>query len=83
MRKNYDPNDNYDLGNRDYMPVQITVRSSNQSTTIEIPWDASAEQYVHAFYAAMIAETFHPKTVAQAFYDFGEEHLDLEKEEEE
>ena len=78
MRKNYDPNDNYDLGNRDYMPVQITVRSSNQSTTIEIPWDSSAEQYIHAFYTAMIAETFPPETVAQAFKDFAEEHLPSE-----
>ena len=75
MRKNYNPNDNYDLGNRDYMPVQITVRSSNQSTTIEIPWDATAEQYIHAFYTAMIAETFCPETVAREFKDFAEEYL--------
>ena len=75
MRKNYDPNDNYDLGNRDCMPVQITVRSSNQSTTIEIPWDATAEQYIRAFYTAMIAETFCPETVARAFKDFAEEYL--------
>ena len=75
MRKNYNPNDNYDLGNRDYMPVQITVRSSNQSTTIEIPWDATAEQYIHAFYTAMIAETFCPETVIQAFRDFAAEYL--------
>ena len=78
MRKNYDPNDNYDLGNRDCMPIQITVRSSNQSTTIEIPWDASAEQYIQAFYAAMIAETFPPDTIVQAFKNFAEEHLPSE-----
>ena len=75
MRTNYDPNNDYDLGNRDCAPVQISVRSSNQSTTIEIPWDASAEQYIHAFYAAMIAETFLPKTIARAFKDFAEEYL--------
>ena len=57
------------------MPIQITVRSSNQSTTIEIPWDASAEQYIHAFYTAMIAESFHSESVARAFKDFAEEHL--------
>lgn len=56
MRTNYDPNNGYDLGNRDCMPIQIAVRSSNQSTTIEIPWDA--------FYAAMIADTFFPETIA-------------------
>lgn len=78
MRTNYDPNDNYDLGNRDYMPIQIIVRSSNQSTTIEIPWDSSAEQYIHAFYTAMIAETFSPEIVAQAFKDFAEEYLPSE-----
>ena len=75
MRVNYDPNNDYDLGNRDCAPVQISVRSSNQSTTIEIPWDASAEQYIHAFYAAMIAETFCPETVARAFKNFADEHL--------
>lgn len=74
MRKNYDPNNDYDLGNRDCAPVQITIRSSNQSTTIDVPWDASAEQYIHAFYAAMIAETFHPETVVQAFRDFVDEN---------
>ena len=78
MRTNYDPNDNYDLGNRDYMPIQIIVRSSNQSTTIEIPWDSSAEQYIHAFYTAMIAETFSPEIVTQAFKDFAEEYLPSE-----
>lgn len=74
MRANYDPNNDYDLGNRDCAPVQISVRSSNQSTTIEIPWDASAEQYIHAFYAAMIAETFHPESVVRAFRDFADEY---------
>ena len=74
MRVNYDPNNDYDLGNRDCAPVQISVRSSNQSTTIEIPWDASAEQYVHAFYAAMIAETFIPETIVRAFRDFADEN---------
>lgn len=74
MRTNYDPNNDYDLGNHDCAPVQISVRSSNQSTTIEIPWDASAEQYVHAFYAAMIAETFIPETVVRAFRDFVDEN---------
>lgn len=74
MRVNYDPNNDYDLGNRDCAPVQISVRSSNQSTTIEIPWDASAEQYVRAFYAAMIAETFIPETIVRAFRDFVDEN---------
>ena len=78
MRTNYDPNNDYDLGNRDCAPVQISVRSSNQSTTIEIPWDASAEQYIHAFYTAMIAETFPHDTIARAFKDFAEEYLPSE-----
>ena len=82
MRHNYNPNDGYDLGNRDCMPVQISVKTSDQSVTIELPWDASAEQYAHAFYTAMIGSTFLPTTVAQAFYDLGEAHLELEKKEE-
>ena len=76
MRKNYDPNDNYDLGNRDYMPIQITVRSSNQSTTIEIPWDSSAEQYIHAFYTAMIGISFDPSVVLSGMKEFADEHTE-------
>lgn len=81
MRRNYDPNDGYDLGNRDCMPVQISVKTSDYNVTIKLPWDATAEQYVHAFYTAMIGSTFPSATVAQAFYDFGEEHLEKEEEE--
>ena len=82
MRYNYNPNDGYDLGNRDYMPVQISVKTSDQNITIELPWDAAAEQYVHAFYTAMIGVTFNPETAIETFYNFGKEHMKLEKEEE-
>ena len=83
MRYNYDPNDGYDLGNRDYMPVQISVKTSDQNITIELPWDATADQYVHAFYTAMIGTTFISETAIEAFYNFGKERIELEKEEEE
>lgn len=83
MRYNYDPNDGYDLGNRDCMPVQISVKTSDQNITIDLPWDADAEQYVHAFYTAMIGVTFNPKTAIEAFYNFGKERIEREKEEEE
>lgn len=75
MRKNYDENDPYELGNQDCPPIQLSVKSSKRSLTIHIPWDSSIDDYVDAFYIMLINEAFHPETIHKAFYEFGKEHL--------
>lgn len=67
----------YFLGNRECLPTQLVLKTTNQIVTQELPWDVSIDDLVNAFYTACIGITFQPATVLRAMSQFAAESLEV------
>lgn len=54
-------------------PTVFTVKNKNKTITFELPWDATMDDYCHAFYTICVGMTFHPDTVARCMQEFANE----------
>lgn len=77
MQHNMKTDDPYYLGNQDCPPTKITFQTGERTITLELPWDAGADDIIQAVYTAMIGMTFHPDCVTDAMEQFVEEHKPL------
>lgn len=64
----------YYLGNRDYPPTVLTLKMNGKVINTELPWDASLEDLIDAFYGSLVTVTFQPESVMQAMYEYSKEH---------
>lgn len=79
MRKD----DPYYLGNDNQLPSKLIVKTSETTIEQDLHWDATLEDYIHAFYTAMIGVSFNPEVVVRGMKDFVEEYTeDIYKEDE-
>lgn len=76
-------NSEYYLGNCDCPPTILQIKTGNTVITQELPWDASMEDMVHAFYTACVGITFLPETILEGMRDYAESNLPYVKSENE
>jgi len=69
-------NDPYYLGNDTELPSKLIVKTSNTTIDQDLHWDATLEDYLHAFYTAMIGISFDPSVVISGMKEFADEHTE-------
>lgn len=52
----------------------LTLSQSGIKMSVELPWDASIEDLIQAFYSTLIGITFNPQTIVKGFKEFLEEN---------
>lgn len=52
----------------------LILSQNGIKTSIELPWDATIEDLVQAFYSTLIGVTFNPQTIEKGFKEFLEEN---------
>ena len=60
----------YYLGNKECLPTELTIKTTEHVVKQELPWDVSIEDLCQAFYGACVSITFHPDTVLQGMKNF-------------
>lgn len=63
-------NSEYYLGNRDTLPVILSLKTDKQVINIELPWDAGMEELCQAFYTACIGISWDPDNVVRGMQNF-------------
>ena len=54
----------------------LTIEQNNMKFTSEMPWDASMDDFLDAFYGLCVSATFVPKTILTHMKEFAEEKLE-------
>ena len=67
-------NSEYYKGNHEVLPTTLSIKTDSKNIDIELPWDVSLDDLVHAFYGACVAVGFNADSVAAVMYDFGDEY---------
>lgn len=76
-------NSPYYYGNQDCPPTLLVLKHHDAPVfTAEMPWDASIDDLLTAFYGACVGVTFPPQCVLEAMRDFAEERLPKNNEDE-
>ena len=73
-------NDPYYLGNDTMLPSKLIVKTTDKSIEQDLYWDANMDNFVDAFYTAMIGIGFHPDTVIDGMEEFVQIHKNDEYE---
>lgn len=72
-------NDPYYLGNDTQLPTKLIVKTTDTTIEQDLHWDTSLEDYMHAFYTAMIGVGFIPESIIGGMREFVEEYSPSEK----
>lgn len=54
----------------------LTIEQNNMKFISEMPWDASMDDLLDAFYGLCVSATFTPKTILTHMKEFAEEKLE-------
>ena len=69
----------YYMGNREQLPMVLTLKNSNGIITYELPWDAGADEILNAVYSGMVGLTFSPDGILQTMQDFVNDHKKIDE----
>ena len=69
----------YYMGNREQLPIILSLKNSNGVITYELPWDAGADDIINAVYSAMVGMTFSPEGILEAMQDFVNDHKKIDE----
>lgn len=67
-------NSEYYKGNHEVLPTILSIKTDSRNIDIELPWDVSLNDLVHAFYGACVSVGFNADSVAAVMYELGDEY---------
>lgn len=62
----------YYMGNKECVPTTLSIKTFDKVVNIELPWDVSTPDLVHAFYTAAVGVTFIETDVLKCMKEFVE-----------